>query len=62
MREFVNLFIRLCGGIAAIQGLNMILKYLGIAIYVGINGYTIVLSAILGLPGILGLYVVGYLL
>ncbi len=62
MREFVNLLIRLCGGIAAIQGLNMILKSLGIAIYVGINGYTVVLSAILGLPGILGLYVVGYLL
>jgi hypothetical protein len=62
MRHFLDLVIRVLASMLSIEGINCVLKALGVAIYVGINGYTVALSAVLGLPGVLGLYVIGYLM
>lgn len=62
MRKVMDLLIRVLGSVLSIQGINWILGFMGISIYVGINGYTLVVAAILGLPGILGLYLISYVM
>ena len=62
MIRILNVCIRMTGCILAIHGINLILACLGMQLFVGINGITVVLAAILGLPGILGLYAVAYFL
>lgn len=60
MKSIFRMIFRIIVCMVTIQGINMILGNMNIEIFVGMNGYTLVLSAILGLPGILGLYIIGY--
>lgn len=62
MKRLFLFFFRIIICVLSIHGMNFILQEMGEVLYVGINGYTVVLSAILGLPGIIGLYVLMYLL
>ena len=62
MKRLFLFFLRVIICVLSIHGINYILQGMGEALYVGINGYTVVLGAILGLPGIIGLYVLIYLL
>lgn len=58
--KFVNLFagmiIQLLGGVCLIYAVNEILALWNISAGVGINPLTIGVAAVLGIPGIIGLY------
>lgn len=56
MEWLVNLVMRGILGILAIHFINLGLSCLGIHLGVGINVFTIGLSAVLGMPGLLVLY------
>ena len=62
MGKVINVIFRIVTCVLGIHIINLVLQSLQIALLVGINGYTVVLAAILGLPGILGLYVLLYLM
>lgn len=62
MRKIMDLLIRVLGSMLSIQGINWILGMMGMSLYVGINGYTLAVSAVLGFPGILGLYFISYVM
>lgn len=62
MRKVLDLVIRIMGSMLAIHFINLVLLKLGMECYVGLNGYTLAMAAVFGLPGILGLYVIFYLL
>lgn len=62
MRKILDLLIRILGSMLAIHFINVVLFKLGMECFVGLNGYTLAVSAVFGLPGILGLYVIFYLM
>lgn len=62
LRKLLDLGIRVTASMLSIHGINFILSLLNIGIFVGINGYTLAVSAFLGLPGILGIYAISYLM
>lgn len=53
---------RACIGAVLIYGVNMVLQYFGLAYLVGINGFTLFCSGILGVPGVGLLYAIRILL
>lgn len=62
LRKLLDLGIRVTASMLSIHGINCILSFLNIAIFVGVNGYTLAVAALLGLPGILGIYAISYLM
>ena len=59
--EFIiNLILRCVLGIISIYVINGFLGWAGFAVMIGINPYTILTSTILGFPGVLALFGVGF--
>ena len=61
MEKIINVIFRVAGCILSIHVINKILQAAGFTLLVGINGYTAILALVLGIPGILGLYLLLYL-
>ncbi len=59
MERILNIFMRCILGTIAMYFLNSVLEKAGISLGVGINGFTVLTSGILGLPGLLALYGIG---
>ncbi len=59
MERILNIFMRCILGTIAMYFLNSVLEKAGISLGVGINGFTVLASGILGLPGLLALYGIG---
>lgn len=47
-------------GFLAICGLNKLFAYLSIPLFVGVNAWTLLTSAILGIPGVVMLFCMNY--
>ena len=60
MKKILDLMIRTFGSLLVIHVANMMLLANDITCYIGINGYTLAVSAFFGLPGIAGLYALAY--
>lgn len=52
----VNMIVRAVVGMAVIYGLNMYFEAQDISIVVGMNFFTLLTSAVLGIPGVFLLY------
>ncbi len=59
MERILNIFMRCILGTIAMYFLNSVLEKAGISLGVGINGFTVLTSGILGFPGLLALYGIG---
>ena len=60
MEKIINLVMRGILGTIAIYFINMALERMGISAGVGINAATVLTSGILGFPGLLALYGIGF--
>ncbi|MBE5884733.1 MAG: Pro-sigmaK processing inhibitor BofA [Lachnospiraceae bacterium] len=60
MEWMLNIVMRCILGTIAIYFINMILAFVGVSSGVGINGFTILTSGILGIPGLLALYGIAF--
>lgn len=60
MEKVLNLLMRCILGTIAIYFVNMVLEKAGISVGVGINAVTVLTSGILGFPGLLALYAIGF--
>lgn len=56
----LNLVQRGIIGFVAISGINELLAYLSVPLFVGINEWTLLTSAILGIPGVIMLFCVNF--
>ena len=56
MERILNIFMRCILGTIAMYFLNSVLEKAGISLGVGINGFTVLTSGILGFPGVAVLY------
>ncbi len=61
MKEWlINVIMRSVLGTIAIYFINSWLVTIGFSVAVGINAFTVLTSGILGLPGLLALYGIGF--
>lgn len=60
MEKIINFVMRGSLGTIAIYFINMALERMGISAGVGINAATVLTSGILGFPGLLALYGIGF--
>ncbi len=60
MEKIINFVMRGILGTIAIYFINMALERMGISAGVGINAATVLTSGILGFPGLLALYGIGF--
>ncbi len=61
MKEWlINVIMRSVLGTIAIYFINSWLGTIGFSVAVGINAFTVLTSGILGLPGLLALYGIGF--
>lgn len=60
MEKVLNVVMRGILGTIAIYFINAALEKMGISISVGINAATVLTSGILGFPGLLALYGIGF--
>lgn len=60
MEKIINFVMRGILGTIAIYFINMALERMGISAGVGINAATVLTSEILGFPGLLALYGIGF--
>ena len=60
MERIINFVMRGILGTIAIYFINMALERMGISAGVGINAATVLTSGILGFPGLLALYGIGF--
>ena len=59
MEKILNVIMRGILGTIAIYFINSMLERMGISLGVGVNMFTVLTTGILGVPGILALYVIG---
>ncbi|MGN1196362.1 MAG: pro-sigmaK processing inhibitor BofA family protein [Acetatifactor sp.] len=57
--KILTFFMRMICGIIAIYFINLLLRYFGVALLVGINPFTVLTSGFLGIPGLALLYGLG---
>lgn len=60
MEWILNIVMRSILGTIAIYFINICLESAGISVGVGINAFTVLTSGILGFPGVLALYGIGF--
>ena len=60
MEQFLNILLRGILGTIAIYFINSALEAMGLSLGVGINAVTVLTSGILGFPGLLALYGIGF--
>ena len=60
MEKIINFVMRGILGTIAIYFINMALERMGISAGVGINAATVLTSGILGFPGLMALYGIGF--
>ena len=60
MEQILNILLRGILGTIAIYFINSALEAMGLSLGVGINAVTVLTSGILGFPGLLALYAIGF--
>ena len=60
MEQLINILMRGILGIIAIYFINSLLEKMGMSFGVGINAITVLTTGILGFPGLLTLYGIGF--
>ncbi len=60
MEQILNILLRGILGTIAIYFINSALEAMGLSLGVGINAVTVLTSGILGFPGLLALYGIGF--
>lgn len=60
MEKILNFVMRGILGTIAMYFINSVLEGMGISLGVGINAATVLTSGILGFPGLLALYAIGF--
>ena len=60
MEQILNILLRGILGTIAIYFINSALEAVGLSLGVGINAVTVLTSGILGFPGLLALYGIGF--
>ena len=60
MEQILNILLRGILGIIAIYFINSAVEAMGLSLGVGINAVTVLTSGILGFPGLLALYGIGF--
>lgn len=60
MEQILNMLLRGILGTIAIYFINSALEAMGLSLGVGINAVTVLTSGILGFPGLLALYGIGF--
>ncbi len=60
MEQILNILLRGLLGTLAIYFINSALEAMGLSLGVGINAVTVLTSGILGFPGLLALYGIGF--
>ncbi len=60
MEKILNVFMRCILGTIAMYFINTALEKMGFTLGVGINAVTVLTSGILGFPGLLALYAIGF--